>query len=151
LKVRNEIACNTFAEALKWHRTSSKIHRNWYEYATAMQKFLNRGRSDHEIEAEFEHSNYNHKENEEFINYVIRIQILANRLTVPLTQEKLYERVKRGLHPDYLVRKITAKAKCVEYEATKIAKNLDNAFDPFGWFKDRNMQMMTQLMTQKLK
>jgi hypothetical protein len=146
-------------EALKWHKLFGKCHQGWYEYAKGMQNFLNRGRSDHEIEAEFEHSNHNQKQDEDFITYLTRIQTMANKLTMPPSHEKLYERIKRGLHADYLICKITAQnlsdlmAKCAEYESTKMAKSTEKAgvYDPFGWIKDRVVHMDAQPAIQDLQ
>lgn len=140
-------------EALKWHRTFGKIYRNWYDYAKGMQNFLNRGRSEHEVEAEFEHSNHNQKVKEDFVTYFTRIQTLANKLTTPPSAEKLYERIKRGLHPDYLVCKMTAKdisdlmAKCSELESTRDShvQEASQVKDPFSWLKDRSVNAETSI------
>lgn len=132
-------------EALDWHRIFGRGYDNWYDYANAIQTYFNQGRTDNEIEAEFESNEHNQKENENFMAYLTRIQSMANKLTQPINANKLFERVKRGLHSEYLICRLSAKdmkdlmAKCATIESTKATlKKEKGDYDPFEWLKHRS-------------
>jgi hypothetical protein len=132
-------------QALQWHRTFGRRINNWYEYGRAMHNYFTSGRSESELEADFHDSRHNQQRNETFRNYVTRIQNLANKLSTHMTQERMFERVKRGLSSEYFSCKLSAKdmtelmAKCSEYEEmTKSKQHTEAAHDPFAWLK-KNM------------
>ncbi|KAG5670721.1 hypothetical protein PVAND_000965 [Polypedilum vanderplanki] len=112
-------------DALAWHKLFGTTIGNWEEYVNKMLSYINRERSQPEIEADFNDSRHNQKQKEDFVTYYTRLKAMSNRLTVPLSEEKLYERVKRGLRAEYFTCRITARdltdllAKCADYENNK--------------------------------
>jgi hypothetical protein len=133
-------------EALKWHKLFGTSIKEWDEYVSKLQAYLNRGKSQTEIEADFNDSRHNQKRNEEFVPYFTRLKALANKLTVQPGEEKLYERVKRGLQAEYFTCRITASsltdlmAKCAEYENNKLSHHRTESSirtsEPFSWMRD---------------
>jgi len=87
------------------------------------------------------------------VTYLTRIQTLANKLTTAPSTEKIYERIKRGLHADYLMCKMTSKdisdlmAKCAEFESTResLVQEASQVKDPFSWLKDRSVNIETSI------
>jgi hypothetical protein len=133
-------------EALKWHKIFGTNIHDWEEYVTKMQNFLNRGKNDVEIEADFNDGRHNQKKNEKFVTYYTRIKALSNKMKNPPSEARLFERIKRGLHNDYFFCKISATdtndlmSKCAEYEATlPMSSRYETSVnhDPFAFLKDK--------------
>lgn len=146
-KILSNIEYLLEGEALKWHKTFGINISNWQTYGNQMQAYLNRGKNDNEIEADFNDGRHNQKKNENFITYYTRIKALSNKIKNVLPEMKLFERVKRGLHADYFLCKITANsindlmAKCNEYEATlsMTRKTESNpTYNPYSFVHERN-------------
>jgi hypothetical protein len=128
--------------ALKWHRLFGISIDNWGDYVEAMQKYLNQGKSQSELEADFNDAQHNQKPNEKFVAYLTRLKAVANKLTPPPSDINLFERVKRGLLTEYFTCKLVAKdlmdlmAKCGDYENMKRPRREEQTpttADPFKW------------------
>ena len=133
-------------EALKWHKIFGININDWQEYERKLQSYLNRGKNDVEIEADFNDGRHNQRKSESFVAYYTRIKALSNKMKEQPSEARLFERIKRGLHNDYFFCKISASdtndlmSKCAEYEATlPLASKQENQYkyEPFKFLKDK--------------
>ncbi|KAG5678811.1 hypothetical protein PVAND_008445 [Polypedilum vanderplanki] len=144
-KVLNNIEWLLEGDALAWHKLFGTSIQTWDEYVARMQSYMNRGKSQPEIEADFNDSRHNQKPHEDYVSYYTRLKAMSNKLTIPLTEEKLYERVKRGLRAEYFTCRITARdltdlmAKCADFENSRVYNEeyeRVTSSESYEWIKD---------------
>jgi hypothetical protein len=131
-------------DALQWHKVFGHVYQNWYDYTKAMNTYFSKGKSEHELKADFEDSRHHMREKEDFMSYLTRLQTMANKLLQPPSAEAFFERVKRGLTHEYFTCKLSSRdiedlmSKCVEFENSRKPSKTVSA-DPFGWIKERTV------------
>ncbi|KAL7044835.1 hypothetical protein ACKWTF_002076 [Chironomus riparius] len=131
-------------KALTWHRIFGTSIKNWYDYANTMHAYFTSGKTESELEADFQDSRHDQKDKENFIVYITRLKSEANKLSCPVSDDRMFERIKRGLRSEYFPCKMAATnltdlmAKCHEFEAIENKKKQKvTSSNNFEWLKDK--------------